>query len=104
MQDKASAKKDEGLSQLVLETSSQESTAAQLILQKEADKLEKKLTALQSDAALVTRQLAEPGLYVNPNSPRLQALTQTQNQLLRQIEEIEARWMEVQELIEAEAN
>jgi len=82
----------------------QESTAAQLILQKEADKLEKKLTALQSDAALVTRQLAEPGLYVNPNSPRLQALTQTQNQLLRQIEEIEARWMEVQELIEAEAN
>ncbi|MBK9522373.1 MAG: ATP-binding cassette domain-containing protein [Rhodocyclaceae bacterium] len=117
VQEKAAAKKTEGLSQLVLATQGgrqagsdpqrlrrQESTAAQLILQKEADKLEKKLTALQSDAALVTRQLAEPGLYVNPNSPRLQALTQTQNQLLRQIEEIEARWMEVQELIEAEAN
>lgn len=104
VQEKASAKKSEGLSQLVLATQGgrqagsdpqrlrrQESTAAQLILQKEADKLEKKLTALQSDAALVTRQFAEPGLYVNPNSPRLQALMQTQNQLLRQIEEIEAR-------------
>ena len=76
-------------------------SAAQIALQKDADKLEKKLAAFQGDANLVAQQLGDPALYATPNSPRLLALTQRQSQLRRQIEETEALWIEVQEMIEA---
>ena len=107
MQDKATAKKDDELAQLVQglsKNSRRQNDApspAQIALQKDADKLEKKLAAYQGEANLVTQQLADPALYVTPNSPRLLALTQRQSQLKRQIDETEALWMEVQELMEA---
>ena len=107
VQDQATAKKDDGLSQLVqgLSNNSRRQndapTASQVALKKDADKLEKKLAAYQGEANLVTQQLADPALYVTPNSPRLLALTQRQSQLKRQIDETEALWMEVQELMES---
>ncbi|MBK9624674.1 MAG: ATP-binding cassette domain-containing protein [Rhodocyclaceae bacterium] len=116
VQDKASAKKDDELQQLMLATQGGRqagsdpqrlrrpetiTSAAQIALQKDADKLEKKLAAFQGDANLVAQQLGDPALYATPNSPRLLALTQRQSQLRRQIEETEALWIEVQEMIEA---
>ena len=107
MQDKATAKKGDELTQLVqgLTSNSRRQndvpTASQIALQKDADKLEKKLAAYQAEANLVTGQLADPTLYVTPNSLRLLALTQRQSQLKRQIDETEALWMEVQELMES---
>ena len=115
VQDKASAKKDDELAQLVLATQGgrqagsdpqrlrrqSADSPAQQALKRDADKLEKKLVAYQGEANLVAQQLADPALYVTPNSPRLLALTQRQSQLKRQIEETEGLWMEVQELMEA---
>ncbi len=76
-------------------------TGAQQSLQKESAKLEKQLGSLQGEASLLSAQLADPALYANPNTSRLQALTQRQGELIRQIENTETRWLELQDQLES---
>jgi ATP-binding cassette subfamily F protein 3 len=69
-------------------------------LVKEADKLEKQLTAWQTELAALETRLADPALYAAADKTLLQTLTQRQTQLTGEIATNEERWLSLQEQIE----
>jgi ATP-binding cassette subfamily F protein 3 len=74
-------------------------------LMKEAEKLEKKLAALQEEKHEIDEQLADPAFYASPDADQLKGLSLRQTEVTRLIEEIEQRWLalhaELEEIGEA---
>ena len=75
--------------------------AARRPLQKEAGQIEKRLATLQQEKAGLDEQLADPALYAEADSARLQSLHRRQGELAAAIDEAELRWLDVHEALEA---
>jgi ATP-binding cassette subfamily F protein 3 len=69
-------------------------------LQKEAEKLEKQLSAWQAEKAELDARLADPDLYASPDRNRIEQLGKRQAELAALVETAETRWLEIQELLE----
>jgi ATP-binding cassette subfamily F protein 3 len=69
-------------------------------LQKEAEKLEKQLSAWQAEKAELDARLADPDLYASPDRSRIEQLGKRQAELAALVETAETRWLEIQELLE----
>jgi ATP-binding cassette subfamily F protein 3 len=70
-------------------------------LLKEVDKLEKQLAGWQSEKALLDTRLGDPSLYAAADRSLLEGLLKRQGDLTRLIEQMEARWLEIHESLEA---
>jgi ATP-binding cassette subfamily F protein 3 len=76
--------------------------AQQRSLKKEADKLEKQLTAWQAEMALLETRLADPALYATGSDVTLaRTLQQRREELSGVIAQTEERWLETQMALEA---
>ncbi|PKO83152.1 MAG: ABC transporter ATP-binding protein [Betaproteobacteria bacterium HGW-Betaproteobacteria-11] len=69
-------------------------------LQKDLDKLEAQLAEGQAELESLATRLADPALYVTPDSPLLHTLSQRQAQLAAQLAEAETCWLALVEQIE----
>ncbi|GBG13360.1 ATP-binding cassette, subfamily F, member 3 [Novimethylophilus kurashikiensis] len=70
-------------------------------LTKEAEQLEKKLAAWQTEKTELDERLGDPELYTQGESTQLQTLLKRQAELSGWIDEAEMRWLEVHEALEA---
>jgi ATP-binding cassette subfamily F protein 3 len=75
-------------------------SASRKPLVKEVEKLDKQLAALQGELKLLETRLADPALYAAGDKKLLTELGQRQSTLVSRIHSTEARWLEVQELLE----
>ena len=75
--------------------------AARRPLLREAETLEKILADWQSELQQLNAQLADPAFYANPEPLRLRTLTERQQQLSREIDAAEQRWLEIHAALEA---
>ncbi|MDO9450129.1 MAG: ABC transporter ATP-binding protein, partial [Rugosibacter sp.] len=85
------------------DTNEKSALAIRQPLVKEAEKLEKQLTAWQTELAALETRLADPALYAATDKTLLQTLTQRQTQLMGEIATNEERWLSLQEKIEQTA-
>jgi len=69
-------------------------------LKKETETLDKKIASIQEKLSEIEKQLSEGDLYEAHNKDQLRALLAEQSECKGQLEEAEARWFEVQEIIE----
>ncbi|HNH35008.1 MAG TPA: ATP-binding cassette domain-containing protein [Rhodocyclaceae bacterium] len=70
-------------------------------LQKEAERLEKRLAEWQGEKAGIEERLADPASYALPDRTTLETLLKRQAELATAIAEAEERWLEVQDELEA---
>jgi ATP-binding cassette subfamily F protein 3 len=70
-------------------------------LTREAEQLEKKLAAWQTEKAELDERLGDPALYTQGDSSQLQTMLKRQAELSSWIDEAEMRWLEVHETLEA---
>jgi ATP-binding cassette subfamily F protein 3 len=70
-------------------------------LLKESDVIEKQLARWQQEKQQIDVQLADPALYASPDPERLRRLSEEQARLARDVETAEARWLSLQEALEA---
>ena len=67
---------------------------------KEAEKLEKQIASLQQEKTLLDARIADPALYSATDKSLLEDLLKRQSELQRSTENVEARWLEIQESLE----
>jgi ATP-binding cassette subfamily F protein 3 len=77
--------------------------AQRRILTREVNQLEKKLAGWQSEKTALDERLADTALYANAVSAELKTLLKRQAELNGWIENAEERWLEIHELLEAQA-
>ena len=70
-------------------------------LVKELASIEKKLPGLQSEQTLLLQQLENPALYEAARAKELEPLIRRQQELASQLDELEMRWLELSEQLEA---
>ena len=75
--------------------------AARRPLIKERDALEKRLATLGKERTLLEERLADPALYAATDSALLQDLLKRQGALVQEIDALEARWLTLEEGLEA---
>jgi len=64
-------------------------------LAKEAEQLERKIAEWQKEKLRIDQQLADPAFYTSPDADQLKRATLRQQEVTRQIEDAEQRWLEV---------
>ncbi|MDP2241368.1 MAG: ATP-binding cassette domain-containing protein [Burkholderiales bacterium] len=64
-------------------------------LAKEAEQLERKIAEWQKEKFRIDQQLADPAFYTSPDAALLKRTTLRQQEVTRQIEDAEQRWLEV---------
>jgi len=64
-------------------------------LAKEAEELERRIAALQAEKLELDGQLASPSFYAEAGSARMKETARRQEEVARQIDEAEHRWLEV---------
>jgi ATP-binding cassette subfamily F protein 3 len=77
--------------------------AQRRVLTREVNQLEKKLAGWQGEKTALDERLADTALYANAVSTELQTLLKRQAELHGWIENAEERWLEIHELLEAQA-
>ncbi|MGE0559686.1 MAG: ATP-binding cassette domain-containing protein [Burkholderiales bacterium] len=79
----------------------QDRLAARRPLVREADRLEQELARWQQEKKQIDVQLADPAFYASPDPEKLRTLTTRQQQLGRDIDAAEQRWLDIQAELEA---
>ena len=69
-------------------------------LQKDAAKMEKQISNWQAELSLLEARLADPALYASADPTLLQSLQKQKQNLVRRMNEVEERWLVIQEEIE----
>ncbi|MGA0024749.1 MAG: ATP-binding cassette domain-containing protein [Burkholderiales bacterium] len=82
----------------------QDRLAARRPLVREADRLEQELARWQQEKKQIDAQLADPAFYASPDPEKLRTLTARQQQLGRDIDAAEHRWLEIHAELEAIGN
>ncbi len=75
--------------------------AARRPLVKERDQLERKLSGWQAELGLLDQRLADPALYGESDSARVQDLLRRHAELTAWIESAEERWLELEDALDA---
>ncbi|MBL8485964.1 MAG: ATP-binding cassette domain-containing protein [Rhodocyclaceae bacterium] len=70
-------------------------------LQKEVERLEKRLAEWQDEKAAIEARLADPTAYASPDRMALEGMVRRQAELASAISEAEDRWLQVQDELEA---
>jgi ATP-binding cassette subfamily F protein 3 len=91
---------DERRKQSVASGSSAMKLAESRPLKKESEKLEQQLAEWQGELKLLETRLADQSLYASADTRLLDDLTLRQSLLAQNIETAEARWLEINELLE----
>jgi ATP-binding cassette subfamily F protein 3 len=81
---------------------SAQTTAIQRPLLKESEKLEQQIAGWQGELKMLLARLTDQSLYASAETLLLEELTQRQSLLAQNIEVAEARWLEIQEMLEAD--
>jgi len=72
-------------------------------LEKEAEKLEGQIAAWESDQAALEARLADPALYAAADRAESERLGRRREELAQRIADAEARWLEIQAILDAAA-
>lgn len=70
-------------------------------LRKEANRLEKTMAALGREGDEIEEKLGQPSIYDDANKSELRKLLQQQGEQKKALQDVEDRWMEIQEILEA---
>ncbi|MGB7213427.1 MAG: ABC transporter ATP-binding protein, partial [Gammaproteobacteria bacterium] len=65
------------------------------------ERIERELDAHRERLTEIERTLADPALYASGDAERLAALAKEQAEIKRRIEDVETRWLEAAEALEA---
>ncbi len=69
-------------------------------LTKELEKVEKRMAALQTDKTAIDAFMADETSYAEANKTRLMEMLKRQGEVTSELEQLEERWLELQEQIE----